>query len=92
MITYALTVIGQTLNRGIHQLSYIAKDAEGNTAKCDFRIHILSEYFYASVVSNHHSIFLLFYTLFLFYSSTWILAEGNRRKIQDFVTYMLSVC
>lgn len=59
-----LTAIGQTLNRGIHQLSYIAKDAEGNTAKCDFRIHILSEYFYACVVFIHHSIFILFYTLF----------------------------
>ncbi|XP_055948273.1 uncharacterized protein LOC129981454 isoform X2 [Argiope bruennichi] len=35
---------GQTLSRGIHQLSYIAKDAEGNTARCDFRIHILKEF------------------------------------------------
>ncbi|XP_013781236.1 uncharacterized protein LOC106465521 [Limulus polyphemus] len=35
---------GQTLLRGVYNLAYVATDEAGNTAQCDFHIHVLSEF------------------------------------------------
>ncbi|KAF8796737.1 Fibropellin-1 like protein [Argiope bruennichi] len=35
---------GQSLSRGVHDLTYVAQDEAGNTEKCSFRINIMSEF------------------------------------------------
>lgn len=35
---------GQSLTRGVHELTYVAEDDAGNTEKCSFRINIMNEF------------------------------------------------
>ncbi|GFW80085.1 sushi, von Willebrand factor type A, EGF and pentraxin domain-containing protein 1 [Trichonephila clavipes] len=35
---------GQSLSRGVHDLTYVATDEAGNTEKCSFRINIMNEF------------------------------------------------